>query len=163
VRTGSKALLRAMGFRAVLCAGTLCSTAVIAMFALLSADTPKWLLMLCVLISGCVRSIQYVALNTVSFADVPSAQLSRSTSFSGVIQQLARGFGVALGAALLSIIAGSERVTVGDFRLVFVLVSLLPLISGLGFLRLTAEDGAEVSGHAGHALANGKAREGAGS
>jgi Major Facilitator Superfamily len=163
VRTGSKALLRALGFRAVLCVGTLCSTAVIAMFALLNADTPKWLLMLCVLISGCVRSIQYVALNTVSFADVPSAQLSRSTSFSGVIQQLSRGFGVALGAALLSIIAGSERVTVGDFRLVFVLVALLPLISGLGFLRLTAEDGAEVSGHAGHALANGKAREGAGS
>lgn len=165
VRTGSKALLRAMGFRAVLCVGTLCSTAVIAMFALLNADTPKWLLMLCVLISGCVRSIQYVALNTVSFADVPSAQLSRSTSFSGVIQQLARGFGVALGAALLSIIAGSERVTVGDFRVVFLLVSLLPLISGLGFLRLTAEDGAEVSGHASPALpeANGKAREGAGS
>jgi len=165
VRTGSKALLRAMGFRAVLCVGTLCSTAVIAIFALLNPDTPKWLLMLCVLISGCVRSIQYVALNTVSFADVPSAQLSRSTSFSGVIQQLARGFGVALGAALLSVIAGSERVTVGDFRLVFLLVALLPLISGLGFLRLTAEDGAEVSGHAPPALAeaNGKAREGAGS
>ncbi|MGA8402355.1 MAG: MFS transporter [Stellaceae bacterium] len=165
VRTGSKALLRAMGFRAVLCVGTLCSTAVIAIFALLSADTPKWLLMLCVLISGCVRSIQYVALNTVSFADVPSAQLSRSTSFSGVIQQLARGFGVALGAALLSIVAGSERVTVGDFHLVFLLVALLPLVSGIGFLRLTAQDGAEVSGHASRALAetNGKAREGAGS
>ena len=164
VRTGSKALLRAMGFRALLCSGAVCSAAVIAIFALLSADTPKWLLVLCVLISGCVRSIQYVGLNTVSFADVPSTQLSRSTSFSGVIQQLSRGFGVALGAALLSIIAGAAPVTAGDFRLVFLLVALLPLLSGLGFLRLTAQDGAEVSGHASRALAavNGKAREGAG-
>lgn len=165
VRTGSKALLRAMGFRSVLVLGSVLSAAVIAVFALLSADTPTWLLVVCVLVSGCVRSIQYVALNTVSFAEVPSPQLSRSTSFSGVIQQLARGFGVALGAALLSLIAGSERVTVGDFHIVFLLVALLPLVSGLGFLRLSAQDGAEVSGHAGHAAlpANGKAREGAGS
>jgi EmrB/QacA subfamily drug resistance transporter len=168
VRTGSKALLRALGFRAVLLLGAVLSAAAIAVFALLSAHTSKWLLVLCVLISGCIRSLQYVALNTVSFADVPSTQLSRSTSFSGVIQQLARGFGVSLGAALLSIIAGSERVTVGDFRIVFLLVSLLPLISGIGFLRLSAEDGAEVSGHASRATAgangaeaNSKAREGA--
>ena len=62
-----------------------------------------------VLISGCVRSIQYLALNTISFADVPSPLLSRSTSVSGVVQQLARGFGVAIGAALLAIVAGGEH------------------------------------------------------
>jgi hypothetical protein len=109
-----------------------------------------------------VRSMQYMGLNTVSFADVPSTQLSRSTSFSGVIQQLSRGFGVALGAALLSIVAGSERVTVGDFRIVFVLIALLPLLSGIGFLRLTEQDGAEVSGHAGHAAAGSNVKQGAG-
>lgn len=162
VRTGSKALLRALGFRAVLSAGAVCSAGIIAVFALLTADTPNWLLVLCVLASGCIRSIQYVALNTVSFAEVPSAQLSRSTSFSGVIQQLARGFGVALGAALLSLIAGSQPVTVGDFHLVFMLVALLPLASCAGFLRLTAQDGAEVSGHAAVA-AGGKVKQGAGS
>jgi len=165
VRTGSRALLRALGFRALLSVGAVFSTAVIAVFALLGADTPKWIMLACVLVSGCVRSIQYIGLNTVSFADVPSAQLSRSTSFSGVIQQLARGFGVALGAALLALIAGPAPVTVGDFRIVFVLIALLPLVSGIGFLRLTAQDGAEVSGHATYAAVapNGKAREGAGS
>jgi hypothetical protein len=63
------------------------------------------------------------------------------------VQQLARGFGVAIGAALLAIVAGSERVTTGDFRIVFLLVALIPLLSAFGFLRLSSDDGAEVSGH----------------
>jgi hypothetical protein len=74
--------------------------------------------------------------------------LSRSTSVSGVAQQLARGFGVAIGAALLAIVAGSHSVTVADFRIVFPLVGLIPLVSVLGFLRLDESDGSEVSGHA---------------
>jgi hypothetical protein len=40
-------------------------------------------------------------------------------------------------------------VTVGDFRLAFFLIALLPLCSALGFLRLSPMDGAEVSGHPG--------------
>jgi EmrB/QacA subfamily drug resistance transporter len=148
VRTGSRPLLRWLGFRWTLVLGAVGAAAVTAVFALLSAETPVWIIVFCVLASGCVRSIQYLALNTISFADVPSPLLSRSTSVSGVFQQLARGFGVALGAALLAIVAGGEHVTVGDFRLVFVLIALVPLASTLGFLRLGEGDGAEVSGHA---------------
>ena len=97
-------LLRWLGFRRALVFGALGAAAVTAIFALLDADTPIWIVVTCVLASGCVRSIQYLALNTISFADVPSAFLSRSTSVSGVFQQLARGFGVAFaitGAAFL--------------------------------------------------------------
>jgi hypothetical protein len=43
-------------------------------------------------------------------------------------------------------VAGSEPVTVGDFRIVFLLVALIPLLSAFGFLRLGPDDGAEVSG-----------------
>ena len=98
------------------------------------------------MVGGCIRSIQYLALNTISYADVPRALLSRSTSVGGVAQQLSRGFGVAIGAALLAVVAGSEVVTATDFRIVFVLVGLIPLYSVIGFLRLTEQDGAEVSG-----------------
>ena len=99
------------------------------------------------LLSGCVRSIQYLSLNAVSYADVPPPLLSKSTSVGGVAQQLARGFGVAVGAALLAVIAGPARVTVGDFQLALFLIALIPLFSALGFLRLSPVDGAEVSGH----------------
>jgi Na+/melibiose symporter-like transporter len=147
VRSFSRAVLRVFGFRRTLVGGAVLSALVGASYALFDADTPAWVIVLGVLVGGCVRSIQYLALNTVSYADVPSALLSRSTSVGGVVQQLARGFGVAIGAALLAIVAGSDEVTTGDFRIVLVLIALIPLCSAAGFLRLTESDGAEVSGH----------------
>jgi EmrB/QacA subfamily drug resistance transporter len=147
VRSVSRPLLRLVGFRRALVVGGCLAAATIAWFALLNRETPAAIIVLAVLVSGCIRSIQYLALNTISFADVPAPLLSRSTSISGVAQQLARGFGVAIGAALLAIVAGNHPVTVADFRLVFPLVALLPLLSVIGFLRLTTADGTEVSGH----------------
>jgi EmrB/QacA subfamily drug resistance transporter len=147
VRTLSGTILRFFGFRRLL-AGTACLAAVVtAGCGLLRPDTPAWLIVLFVLLSGCVRSIQYLGLNTISYADVPGAVLSKSTSVGGVAQQLARGFGIAIGAALLALIAGPRMLTVEDFRLAFFFIALLPLLSALGFLRLSPLDGAEVSGH----------------
>src|SRR5437763_14323445 len=147
VRSFSRVLLRGLGFRRTLVGGAVLSAAVTASYALLSADTPAWIITLAVLLSGCVRSIQYLALNTISYAEVPRSMLRRSTSVGGVVQQLARGFGVAIGAALLAIVAGSERVTVGDFRIVFLLVALIPLVSTFGFLRFGPDAGPDGSAH----------------
>jgi EmrB/QacA subfamily drug resistance transporter len=154
VRSFSRSILRVAGFRKTLIAGAVLSAATTAGFALLTADTPTAIIVSAVLVSGCIRSIQYLALNTISFAEVPAPLLSRSTSVSGVAQQLARGFGVAIGAALLAIVAGNHSVTVADFRIVFPLVALIPLVSVIGFLRLNESDGAEVSGHAAAKRAN---------
>jgi EmrB/QacA subfamily drug resistance transporter len=147
VRTFSAAFLRFVGFRRLLAGGACLAAAVTAGCGLLRPDTPVWLIVIFVLLSGCVRSIEYLALNTISYADVPAAVLSKSTSVGGVAQQLARGFGIAVGAALLALIAGPRMLTIDDFRLAFFLIALLPLLSAFGFLRLSAVDGAEVSGH----------------
>ena len=147
VRIVSGWFLRAFGFRRLLVGNAVLAAAVTAACGLLRVDTPVWVIVVLLLLSGCVRSIQYLALNTVSYADVPASLLSKSTSFSGVAQQLARGFGVAVGAALLALIAGAAQVTVGDFALAFYLIALLPFLSAFGFLRLSPVDGAEVSGH----------------
>ena len=148
VRTFSGLFLRVFGFRRLLAGNACLAAAVTAACGLLRADTPVWLVVGLLLLSGCVRSIQYLGLNAVSYADVPGPLLSKSTSVGGVAQQLARGFGVALGAALLAVIAGPARVTVGDFQVALFLIALIPLLSTLGFLRLSPVDGAEVSGHA---------------
>ena len=52
-----------------------------------------------------------------------------------------------IGGQALAVIAGPTKVNVGDFRLAFFLVGLIPLIAAFGFLRLTPTDGATVSGH----------------
>ena len=94
-----------------------------------------------------MRSIQYLALNTISYADVPSAMLSRATGFGGVAQQLARGFGVAIGAALLAIVSGAGPVTTGAFPHRLRADRAVAALSALGFMRLSPSDGAEVSGY----------------
>jgi EmrB/QacA subfamily drug resistance transporter len=147
VRTFSGAFLRFFGFRRLLAGNACLAAAVTAGCGLLRPDTPVWLMVLLVLLSGCVRSIQYLGLNTISYADVPPPVLSKSTSVGGVAQQLARGFGIAIGAALLAVIAGPRLLTIGDFRLAFLLIAMLPLFSAFGFLRLSPVDGVEVSGH----------------
>jgi len=149
VRTFSGTFLRYFGFRRLLTENACLAAAVTAACGLLQPATPAWLIVLLVLLSGCVRSIQYLALNTISYADVPGAVLSKSTSIGGVAQQLARGFGIAIGAALLAVIAGPHTVSVGDFRIAFLLIAMLPLSAALGFLRLSSTDGSEVSGHRG--------------
>jgi EmrB/QacA subfamily drug resistance transporter len=147
VRILSRMFLRFFGFRRLLVGNACLAAAVTAACGLLRPDTPAWLIVILVLLSGCVRSIQYLGLNTISYADVPGPVLSKSTGVGGVAQQLARGFGIAVGAALLAVIAGPQIPTTGDFGLAFFLIALLPLFSALGFLRLSAVDGAEVSGH----------------
>jgi len=147
VRTLAGSLLRFFGFRRLLVGTSFVAAAVTASCGLLQANTPVWLVVLLVLLSGCVRSVQYLALNAVSYADMPGSLLSKGTSVAGVAQQVARGFGVAIGAALLAVIAGPMKVTVEDFRLAFFLIGLIPLVAAVGFLRLTPGDGSAVSGH----------------
>ncbi len=147
VRTLASPLLRMFGFRRLLVGTAWLSAAVTAACGLLHADTAVWLIVVLVLLSGCVRSVQYLALNTVSYADMPAPLLSKGTSVGGVAQQVARGFGVAVVAALLALIAGPAKLTVEDFRLAFFMIGLLPLVAGFGFLRLTPDDGETVSGH----------------
>jgi EmrB/QacA subfamily drug resistance transporter len=147
VRTLASPLLRWFGFRRLLVGTAWLSAGVTALCGLLQANTAVWLTVVLVLLSGCVRSVQYLALNTVSYADMPGPLLSKGTSVAGVAQQVARGFGVAVAAASLAVIAGPTKVTVEDFRFAFFLVGLLPLVAGFGFLRLTPDDGEAVSGH----------------
>ena len=117
-----------------------------ATFALLHADTPTWIIVALRAASGCVRSIQYLALNTISFADVPAAAVAQHQR-----QRRVPAVGARLRRRVRRGAAGDRRrptmLTVGDFRLVFLLIALVPLAAALGFLRLKPEDGAEVSGH----------------
>ncbi len=56
-------------------------------------------------VSGLFRSLQFGAVNTLSFADVPKQQMSGASTLSSTIQQRTIGMGVALGAIALRIAA----------------------------------------------------------
>jgi EmrB/QacA subfamily drug resistance transporter len=140
-------MLRTFGFRRLLVANGVIVGLMIAAMALLSAGTPQWLVLPFLLGFGFLRSVQFTSINTLGYADLTPEIMSKATSISGVAQQLAQSFGVACGATLLAIVVGpTAAITGDDFRPVFLLLALIPLVSVLGFIRLKPTDGIEVSG-----------------
>jgi EmrB/QacA subfamily drug resistance transporter len=150
VRAFVTRLLRLYGFARVLGGSAIAGSAMIAAFALLNADTPHWIIVICVFLYGMTRSCQFMASNTLSYSDTPAAQLSRATSLGGVLQQLSVSFGVSLAAVLLGLVShNSGHLTPEHFHLAFLMMAVIPLLAIPGFVFLHPEDGVQVSGHAG--------------
>ncbi len=148
IRPLSATLLRLFGFDRLLVGNTIVAALVIAGFGLIGPDTPEYLVLAYILFYGIVRNTQFNSSQTLTFADIPPAGLSRATSLAGVIQQLSQGFGVSVSAALLGLVAGSESVLgVADFQQVFIVLAIVPLLALPGFLRLLPQDGAVISHH----------------
>ena len=141
-------LLRRLGFDRMLPVNTILAAATLAGFYFIGAETPHWIVLAYLLVFGMVRNLQFNALQTLTFADMPPASLSKATSLAGVVQQMVTGLGVSVSATLLGLIAGAGAVPrTADFHTVFVAVAGITLLSLPGFLSLTRHDGAQVSGH----------------
>jgi EmrB/QacA subfamily drug resistance transporter len=146
--TASKAL-RWFGFRQTLIVKCLISGAFLAVCALLTPSTPHWLLLLVLLTGGFFRSLQFTALNAISYADVDSPQMSRATSFASVSQQMSGAIGVAVAAICVEAIQfgfGDSDLVARDLSLAFVLVAMVSSLSVFIFAQLRPDAGAAVSG-----------------
>ncbi len=146
----ARPILRRFGFRSVLIGTSVLAAAGIAVAAGFSPAWPLWLIFALLALGGLFRSLQFTALNTLSFADVPTSRLSAATSFSGTAQQLAPALGVVLATTSLEIsttLGGHSIATVHDFSIAFLVAAAVVLASCPFFLRLSPDAGEEVSGH----------------
>jgi EmrB/QacA subfamily drug resistance transporter len=143
-------ILRRWGFRRVLLANAWLSSALIAALALFTAHTPGPVIMAVLLVGGFFRSLQFTSLNTLGYADVPQARLSRATALVAVAQQLSLAAGVAVAAMLLDgsrLASGRRLLQAEDFSHAFAAIGLLSLASIWWYRRLAPDAGAEMSGH----------------
>jgi fucose permease len=150
MKLAAKPVLRRFGFRRVLIANALVSGLSLAAIALFRPDTPHLLILLVLLIGGFFRSLQFTSINTLGYADIDQQHMSRATSFTSMAQQLALSAGVATGAIILHATMaarGGAALTAADFVPAFLAVGACAALSGLIYLRLPADAGAEVSGH----------------
>ncbi|HKS88232.1 MAG TPA: MFS transporter, partial [Stellaceae bacterium] len=144
-------IIRALGFRRVLIANTLVSAGFLFGYSFFRPTTPHFLIFVALLAGGFFRSLQMTSINTLSYADVPPALLSRATSLTSMAQQLSQSVGVGTGALLLYLMLGWHGRTVSsatDFSFALAVVAAISLLSVPFFLRMPAEAGAEVSGRA---------------
>ncbi|MNY44203.1 putative transport protein HsrA [compost metagenome] len=119
--------------------------------AFITPQTPVWLIMLILYLGGVFRSIQFTAVSTLAFSDVPSAQMSYANTLFSTATQLAVGLGITLGAIgirigeTLGAVLGMGNVPGISFRLAFVAIALICLVGMFDTLRLTKDAGSAVS------------------
>ncbi|MDY0881563.1 MFS transporter [Dongia soli] len=151
-------ILRRFGFRQVLVANALISAAFILVNGLFRPETPGLLILTVLLIGGFFRSLQFTSINSLTVAEVPRDRLSQATSFSAIAQQLSLSFGVGIGALSLHLTLAARsggQIRADSFLIPFLTVGLIAAFSALVYLRLPANAGSEVTGHA----ALGKAKQ----
>jgi EmrB/QacA subfamily drug resistance transporter len=151
VKTVSVTVLRRWGFRTVLTVnGTVCALTVAA-FALFTPATPHVVIIALLLFSGCLRSMQFTALQALTFADINAQDMSQAASVSSMLQRLAQSMGIALAAYILQVsstVLGHETIVTSDFATTFVIIALIGLAAPLLHRRLAPDAGVAVSGHA---------------
>ena len=99
-------------------------------------------------IVGFSRSMQFTAVQSLAYADVPTKDVSRATSFSAMTQQLMQSIGVGVGALVvhLSLVWHERTMLVpDDISPAYFTLGALALVSALIFWLLPAHAGAQLS------------------
>jgi EmrB/QacA subfamily drug resistance transporter len=151
MKTLTAAILRRFGFRSVLTVNAAVASAAVAVFGLFTAATPHSVIFAVLLLSGCLRSLQFTSLQAISFAEIHRETMSQASSIASMAQRLAQSLGVAVGAYALqlsSALQGHGAVVASDFWPAFLAVALISAASLFFHARLRPNAGAEVSGHA---------------
>jgi len=148
MKMAAATLLRRFGFRNILVANALVSAGFLAACASFTQETPVAVMLALLLVGGFFRSLQFTSINTIAYADVETARVSRATSLVSVAQQLAISSGVAFGALAVQLTVqsrGAGPLQASDFPPAFLAVAAISALSALIFMRLSPEAGAEMA------------------
>src|SRR5689334_8359783 len=159
MKTLAARIIRAFGFRHMMTINALVSAVFLAACALFTVTTPLLLIMIILVVGGFFRSLQFTAINTVAYAEVEQAQMSRATTLVSVNQQLAVSAGVAVGAFSVETtlwLRHQDELSATVFAPAFVVVSLISAVSSWFFWQMPDDAGHEISGRKALAISSRK-------
>ena len=139
MKTTAAPIIRRFGFRKTLIVNSLISSAFLAAIGLFTAETAHAVIIATLLVGGFFRSLEFTAVNAMSYADIDQPDMSRATSFASMMQQLSLSLGVAIGAMVLHGargMRGESAIAHADFALAFGIVAAISALSTLSFVRL---------------------------
>jgi EmrB/QacA subfamily drug resistance transporter len=149
MKTLAARIIRTFGFRNIMTVNALVSSVFLAACALFTITTPLLLIMILLVVGGFFRSLQFTAINTLAYAEVDPARMSRATTLVSVNQQLAVSAGVAVGAFSVESTMWFHHVTeltAAYFAPAFIVVALISTVSVYFFYEMPVDAGHQVSG-----------------
>jgi EmrB/QacA subfamily drug resistance transporter len=150
MRTCAPWFLKRLGFKSVLTWVGLLATTLLALTAAFRPWWPLWVIYGVLLANGFFQSLQFMAYNTIAYADVSREEMSAATSFYTTFQQMALTLGIALSAAALAAsmaVTGHAQPKLPDFTAAFLFVAAVSYLAPLLATRLEPTAGDELSGH----------------
>jgi EmrB/QacA subfamily drug resistance transporter len=149
MKTAAPPILDRFGFRKTLSVNAVVVGVSFMAYAVLSPGTPHWVIYVILLTGGFFRSLQFTALNGLSYADIEQPQMSRASTMSTMGQRLAQSIGIGFAATLLRLFqshAPGHHLSAGDIAPAFWIIGGVALISGLFFVAMPADAGASLQG-----------------
>ncbi|CAI0751218.1 MULTISPECIES: MFS transporter [Serratia] len=145
----TSAVLFRFPFRTILVGNGLLNAATIFACALLTPQTPTWLILALLFVSGLTRSMQFTALNTLAFSEVPQPRMNGANTLFNMAQQLGGGLSIAIGALALRLAemlfpGRSAAVPLADFQLAFVAIGVVALLAVVDSFTLNRDAGSEI-------------------
>ncbi len=143
-------MLRRLGFRNTLVWVGLVSVLMTASIAGFRPSWPMPLIYLVLLVGGFLQALQFMAYNTVAYADLPRRRMSAATSFYSTFQQLSLSLGIAVSAAALAASAsllGHDTLQLPDFTAAFLVVAAFAIMAPAVSTGMKPNAGSELSGH----------------
>ena len=143
-------ILRRFGFRSTLMWNSLIASGFLALCAAFRPGWPMMAINLVLLGGGFFQSLQFTALNTIAYADIPPARMSSATSFYAIFQQLMLSTGICIAAGLLAVsmaIAHHGAPRLGDFSVAFLGVTAISFFASPVCAKLPLAAGAAMTGH----------------
>ena len=138
-------ILDTYGYRRTLMTNTFIIGLLIACLGIPGINTSIFWFIPIIATMGFFNSIQFTAMNTIAIADLRDDHTSSGNSLLAVNQQLAVGFGIAIGLITLKLFENNTTLTSGNihlaFRYTFYIVGFLTIFSGFVFRRLHYKDG----------------------
>lgn len=137
-------ILNRWGYRYVLTVNAVLTGLSLAACASFTPETPSVLMLGILLIGGFFRSLQFTAVNTLAYADISHAGMSRASSFAAMAQQLGVSLGVGVAAESLSLSMawrGSNNLIAADVMVGFIVIGTLCALASLAFWKLSPHAG----------------------
>jgi hypothetical protein len=113
------------------------------LFEIVDGKTSIYLIALLTFVFGVLVSLQYSAINSLAYADIPKEDFSGAVSISSTVQQLAQSFGVAVAAVLLRLFSQSTNNSLLPvvFHRTFFTMGIITFLTAYIFIRLKPTDG----------------------
>jgi EmrB/QacA subfamily drug resistance transporter len=165
MKTLAARIIRTFGFRNMMTINAVVSAVFLGACALFTVTTPLLLIFIILVVGGFFRSLQFTAINTVAYAEVDAAQMSRATTLVSVNQQLAISAGVAVGAFSVEstmLLRHASELAAEDFAPAFLVVAVISAISAYFFWQMPDDAGHEISGRKAVEMSSRKGAEKAG-